>query len=130
MSNYSSVRESYKTGEEDTSKIVFDIDTEESFQNILESFPIVVVDVHAPWCRPCKMLNPKYNELAKKYEDAFHQQQVIFLKDNIENNEDIHKPIVTVVPTFFIYVKGKRNIVEKFSDIDGILQDLLGGRVV
>ena len=125
MSQYATVRESYKKDDESGSKIVFDIDSSESFQNILETFPIVVVDVWAPWCNPCRQLGPKYDKLAHKFEEAFNERRVIFLKDNIENNEDIHKPIVAVVPSFFIYVQGKRNVVEKFSDIDMILQDLL-----
>ena len=125
MSQYSTVKESYKTDKDYGSKIVFDIDSEESFQDILQTFPIVVVKTWASWCQPCRQLGPKYNQLAEKYEEAFNQKRVIFLKDNIENNEDIHKPLVSVVPTFFIYVQGQRNTVEKFSDIDAILQDLL-----
>jgi thioredoxin-like negative regulator of GroEL len=128
MSQYATVRESYKKDEDTGSKIVFDIDSEESFHDILQKFPIVVVDAHAKWCAPCRQLGPKYNQLAHKYEEAFNQGQVIFLKDDIDQNEDIHKPFISVVPTFFIYVQGQRNTVEKFSDIDAILQDLLNRR--
>ena len=129
MSQYSTVKESYKTDEDNGSNIVFDIDSEESFQDILKRFPIVVVDSHAKWCAPCRQLGPKYNQLAQKYEEAFNQGLVIFLKDDIDQNENIHKPFLSVVPTFFIYVKGQRNVVEKFSDIDAILNNLinLGG---
>lgn len=125
MSQYSTVQHSYKSDDDPGSKIVFDIDSEESFHNILNSFPIVVVDVWAKWCNPCRLLGPKYDQLAHKYEKAFHEQRIIFLKDNIDQNEEIHKPFISVVPTFFIYVQGQRNVVEKFSDIDAILQDLL-----
>jgi thiol-disulfide isomerase/thioredoxin len=125
MSNYNTVKHSYSTDEDEPSKIVFDIDSIESFQQIIQSFPIVVIKIYGDFCNPCRMLKPKYDMLANKYENEFHLQKVIFLKENIEKVEDIHKPIISVVPTFFIYVKGQRHNVEKFSDIDIILQDLL-----
>lgn len=125
MSNYSTFRDSYKTKEEETSPLVFDIKDPENFEDIVSNFPIVVVDVWSNKCRPCLMLSPKYNELAQKYEEAFHQQKIIFLKDNIEQNENIHKPLVMVVPTFFVYIRGQKHVVEKFSDIDIIVKDLL-----
>lgn len=127
MSQYSTVIQSYKNGDDDDSesKIVFDIDSEEDFEKILKKFSIVVVDVNAKWCNPCRQLAPKYDKLAKKYEHAFNEKIVIFLKDDIDINENLHKPIISVVPTFFIYVNGKRNVVENFNDIDGILQNLI-----
>ena len=112
--------------------IVFDIRSNEELAKIVQDFPIVVVDVWAPYCNPCRMLMPKYEKIARKYERAFHDRLLIFVKDNIEQNIDIHKPHVRVVPTFFVYVHGQRYHISTFSEIEptveSALNDVLSSR--
>jgi len=105
--------------------IVYDIDSLETFEKILKDFPIVVVDVWAAYCNPCKMLMPKYEMIARKFEGHFRDKHIIFLKDNIEMNVNIHKPLVTVVPTFFMYVNGKRYHISDFREMEVTIQSAL-----
>jgi thiol-disulfide isomerase/thioredoxin len=96
----------------------------ESFNQILELFPIVVVDVWADWCNPCKLILPKYINLAVKYKQYFEQQKIIFLKDEAKKDEFfIHKNDVTVVPSFIFYFYKKKYVVDNLTKLDEFIQD-------
>jgi len=127
MTSYGNYKESYSVNQEideDGKKYVFDIDTVESLDQILNIFPIVVVDVWADWCNPCKLILPKYINLAVKYKHAFEQKQIIFLKDEAKKDEFfIHKNDVNVVPTFILYFYKKKYILENFQQLDEFIQD-------
>lgn len=128
MSSYKTVSEMY--GIEDDSrpsqpKYAFDIKSNQEFNDILDKFPIVVVDVWGAFCNPCKLLMPKYEKIAQKYAQYFQNGYIIFIKDNIEQNLDIHKPHVSVVPTFFIYVHKKRYQISDFREIDTTVESAL-----
>lgn len=131
-SPYGTVRDSYGGGGgggggdgSSSSAYVFDVGSKEEFESIVSSFPIVVVDVWAGYCNPCNMMAPKYADLALKFRTEHQRQQVIFVKDNIETNVDIHKPLVTVVPTFFMYVHGKRYHIPDFREMEITVQTAL-----
>ncbi|XP_046828559.1 thioredoxin-2-like [Vespa crabro] len=69
---------------------------------------LVVIDFYAIWCGPCKAIGPKIEELAKERED------VIFLKVNVEECEEIvNKYKITNMPTFVFIKEGK--VLETFS---------------
>ncbi|XP_031847142.1 thioredoxin-T [Nomia melanderi] len=69
---------------------------------------LVVIDFFAVWCFPCKMIAPRVEELANEMPD------VIFLKVDIEECEDItEKYNITSMPTF-VFIKGGK-VVETFS---------------
>lgn len=78
------------------------------FEKCLQEFDIVIVDVWANFCSPCKMITPMYENLAAKYYNNIMKKQVCFLKDCIDHDvkDSIHGNQITAVPTFFIYVKG------------------------
>lgn len=107
------------------SPVVFDLQSAEELQRMIHDFPIVVVDVWAPYCNPCRMLMPKFEKIARKYEGAFRDRRLIFVKDNIEVNADIHKPLVRVVPTFFVYVHGERYHISSFGEIEATVDSAL-----
>ncbi len=132
MNQYSTFNESYKSpydSDQNEPSLTFDIENKESFEQILQMFPIVVVDVWAPYCNPCRMMMPKYEAVAKAFLPQHQQQQIIFMKENIEEHADIHKPHVTVVPTFFMYVHGKRYHIADFREmhvtVESALVDLM-----
>lgn len=79
---------------------------QEKFSSLLKEYPIVVVDVWAPWCRPCVEAGKKILDFLKIFEVALESQELIFVKDNIDREETIHGPHVEAVPTFFIYYRG------------------------
>lgn len=64
---------------------------------------IVVLDMYTQWCGPCKIIAPKFKELAQKYTD------VVFLKlDCNKDNKALAKELgIKVVPTFKIIKEGK-----------------------
>lgn len=120
--NYGTFGSAYSSAESYVSSdtrpsLLFDIKDEENFQEIIEKFPIVVVDAWAKWCNPCKLIMPKYNDLAYDFESQFQNGQVIFLKDHIEDPDSVHRDLVTVVPSFFIYIHQKRYTIPSFSEV-------------
>lgn len=134
MNQYGTFNESYKSpydearssgDERDTFTFVFDIKDKQSFEEIAKMFPIVIVDVWAPYCNPCRMMAVKYADMAKRFAMEHQQGKIIFMKDNIVEHEDIHKPHVTVVPTFFMYVHGKRYNVPDFREMEVTIQTAL-----
>ena len=40
--------------------------TDESFDNVLKSHDLVLVDFWAPWCGPCKMISPILDEISEE----------------------------------------------------------------
>ncbi|KAI3783712.1 hypothetical protein L1987_42798 [Smallanthus sonchifolius] len=63
----------------------------------------VVLDMYTQWCGPCKIIAPKFQELAENYLD------VVFLKlDCNQENKPLAKELgIKVVPTFKILKHGK-----------------------
>ncbi|KAG5900048.1 hypothetical protein JTB14_009126 [Gonioctena quinquepunctata] len=69
---------------------------------------LVVIDFHATWCGPCKMIGPKLEELAKEYTN------ILILKVDVDECEDIAMEYnISSMPTF-VFIKNK-NVVHTFS---------------
>uniref|UniRef100_A0A8D9B3L8 Thioredoxin n=1 Tax=Cacopsylla melanoneura TaxID=428564 RepID=A0A8D9B3L8_9HEMI len=69
---------------------------------------LIVIDFYATWCGPCKQIAPKIEELAAEYQD------VVFLKVDVDENEDIAMEYdISSMPTF-VFVKNSEKV-EQFS---------------
>jgi len=69
---------------------------------------LVVIDFHASWCGPCKLVAPKVEELAKVHPD------IMFLKVDVDECEDIASQYeISVMPTF-VFIKNEKKL-ESFS---------------
>jgi thiol-disulfide isomerase/thioredoxin len=79
---------------------VISITTQQELLNYIQNYRIVLVDVWAKWCGPCKHFTPKFEELANNCSDI---KEMIFLKDDIDNENSPHSTLVSAVPTFFLY---------------------------
>merc|ERR1712236_160559 len=67
---------------------------------------LVVVDFHATWCGPCKMIAPHLEEMSKTMEE------VVFLKVDVDDCEDIAAEYnISAMPTF-IFLKNKTKVAD------------------
>jgi len=69
------------TSKNGSSHGVTEIKTVEQFVEAVSGNKLVVIDFWAPWCGPCKMIAPKYEEFSKKYTEA------TFYKINSDNKD-------------------------------------------
>ncbi len=77
--------------------------TDSDFDDFVKKHPLVVVDFWAPWCPPCKMVEPAVNELASEYAG-----KVIFGKVNVDENRQV--PLrygIMAIPTFLFFKNGE-----------------------
>lgn len=64
---------------------------------------LVWVDFWAPWCAPCKMMDPVLEQLEDQYGD-----QVKFAKLNVDNNQDLAMDYkVMSIPSMVLFKDGK-----------------------
>jgi thiol-disulfide isomerase/thioredoxin len=74
--------------------------------NILNIHRIVVMDIYADWCSPCKKYAPTFESIAKEFKGI---QKIIFIKLDIENTEfENYTSDISSIPTFLIYRNNKR----------------------
>lgn len=75
-----------------------------SFQKeVISSDKLVLVDLYATWCGPCKALAPILEDLEKKYDG-----KVKAVKINVDEEESLAVKLgVISVPTVVFYKNGK-----------------------
>ncbi|MCC8143117.1 MAG: thioredoxin [Tannerellaceae bacterium] len=75
----------------------------ESFDDILNEKQPVLVDFHATWCGPCKVMGPVVEEIAGEVQGSAR-----VLKVDIDKNEELaEKYQIRSVPTFMIFSNGE-----------------------
>ncbi|KAJ1552188.1 Cytoplasmic thioredoxin isoenzyme 2 [Cladochytrium tenue] len=83
--------------------MVKEVASVDEFVDAVKSGKLVVVDYFATWCGPCKMVAPKFSQLADKYPDA------VFLKLDVDEFPEIAEQAgVTAMPTFQLFKEGTR----------------------
>jgi thioredoxin 1 len=98
------------------------VDSEDHFEELIESNPITLVDYYADWCGPCKMLAPTVEELAAETDAAV-------LKVDIDELQELAADKgVRSVPTLEFYHEGEaadRVVgVQDKSDLESALDEL------
>ena len=70
---------------------------------VMQAKGLVVVDMYADWCGPCKMMAPVMDSLSEDYDD------VKFLKINVDNNPDVAAKFgVQSIPNFVFIKDGQK----------------------
>ncbi|GKX68888.1 thioredoxin [Inconstantimicrobium mannanitabidum] len=94
------------------------IESKDFKSQVLDANNLVVLDLFATWCGPCKMVAPIIDELSKEMTD------VKFFKLDVDNNGDIaEKYQVASIPTLLFFKNGE--VVDRlvgFRPKDGIKQ--------
>lgn len=81
--------------------------TDATFEEVLKSDKLVIVDFWAEWCGPCRMIGPIVEELAVDYAD-----KVIVGKVDVDNNDEITSKFgIRNIPTILFFKNGE--IVDK-----------------
>ena len=99
-------------------RVLEDLD---EYEKLLKDFAdkLVVIDFHASWCGPCKMIGPKF----EKMEEDF--PEVIFAKCDVDENEEAAEEWdISAMPTFIFYRDEK-----KIGEVTGSDKDKLRGAI-
>jgi len=76
-----------------------EITTIEDKETLIRHNKVVVIDIYADWCGPCKTSAPLFAELYEKYKDY-----CVLVKENVDLKLS---PTIQVIPTFQIFHEGK-----------------------
>lgn len=84
---------------------------EDSIDEFIHRYPVVIIDFWAPWCAPCKTMGPRLRRLSKIY-----QGKIAFGKLDISSYKTIAKQYhIQGVPYLIFFHHGK-----KMLDITGV----------
>jgi len=73
----------------------------------IQNFDTVVVDCWAPWCAPCRMIEPVIEELAKEM-----QGKIVFGRLNVDENPVTStKHQIMSIPTLLVFKNG--NLIDR-----------------
>jgi thioredoxin 1 len=85
--------------------------TSDNFSESIKSKSVVLVDIWATWCGPCKMLSPIIDEVG-----AHFGESVLVGKLDADANVDVVKELgVRNIPTVLIYKNGE--VVDRFVGV-------------
>jgi thioredoxin 1 len=77
--------------------------TNATFDETVQSHPLVVIDCWAAWCGPCRMIAPIIEELAREYAG-----KVVFGKLDVDKNRAVTMQYqIMSIPTLMVFSHGK-----------------------
>jgi hypothetical protein len=80
------------------------ITSPEQFEELKKTSTLLIIDFHAIWCAPCKIVNPVFMKLAEKFASP---GKIVFAKCDVDDNQQISKDLdVTVMPSFLVFNNG------------------------
>lgn len=76
--------------------------TNDNFDDVIQRFPLIVVDCWAAWCGPCRIVAPVIDELAEDYHG-----KVVFGKLDVDENRKVAmKYRIMSIPTLLVFKNG------------------------
>ena len=79
---------------------------EQEFNEIVENgSKLVMFDLYADWCGPCRMLHPTLETIAKKYAG-----RAVFYQVNVDHNQAVARSLGATSIPLVVFVKDKRVI--------------------
>ncbi|MEC7030380.1 MAG: thioredoxin [Pseudomonadota bacterium] len=85
---------------------IHNVSSEADFDNLVQSNPQVLVDFWAPWCGPCKHLDP----VLKEYVSQTEHKQLVLCKVNVDEVPTLASRYnVRGIPTLLMLVNGEQS---------------------
>jgi len=95
--------------------------TDGAFDSLIREYPLVVVDCWAPWCGPCRIVEPVIEGLAREYNG-----KVVFARLNIDENQKTALDYsIMSIPTMLIFKNGQ--LVDR--PVGAMPKEMLGARI-
>ena len=94
-------------------------------EEVISADKLVLVDLYATWCTPCKALAPVLEELADKYAD-----KIKVVKVNVDEEESIAAKLgIASIPTVIFFKNGQTAAsfvgLRSASEIEKMIEKLL-----
>jgi len=100
-----------------------EITTEELKQKI-ENGDKIIVDFHAKWCGPCKVMKPTFEKLAEEYRNENSEVQLYTM--DVELNQEFAASLgVRAVPTVKSFSGGKEVYSQPGMQMEGQIKQLV-----
>ncbi len=84
-----------------------------NFAQIINKYPLLLVDFWAPWCGPCRMMSPIIDQVGKEYIG-----KLVVGKVNVDENPNISGQFgISSIPTLILFKRGQpvKNIIGSVS---------------
>ena len=105
--------------------MVIDVKKSNFQEEVISADKLVLVDLYATWCTPCKALAPVLEELADKYAD-----KIKVVKVNVDEEESIAAKFgIASIPTVIFFKNGQTATsfvgLRSASEIEKMIEKLL-----
>ena len=105
--------------------MVIDVKRSNFQKEVISADKLVLVDLYATWCAPCKALAPVLEELADKYAD-----KIKVVKVNVDEEESIAAKFgIASIPTVIFFKNGQTAAslvgLRTSSEIEKMIEKLL-----